>query len=249
MQNLHQQIDYYSRQLRLPAFRSEYLSIAQKTAQNNESFEQFLLDLMSTEYDQRVIRRKKQRIRRANFPYVKQLEDLIIEDLPHDAQSKMNALKRLDFITNGNNIILAGNPGTGKTHIAIGLAIKACQLDFSVLFTTIPRLITQINEARSSKSLRSIQSRFENYDLVVCDEFGYISFDKNAAELLFTHLSLRAGRKSTIITTNLAFDRWTEIFGDEVLTAAMVDRLTHKAILVNMNGKSFRVKESINIQF
>ena len=92
--------------------------------------------------------------------------------------------------------------------------------------------------------LRTLESRFEKYDLVVCDEFGYISFDKNAAELLFTHLSLRAGRKSTIITTNLSFDRWTEIFGDEVITAAMVDRLTHKAILVNMNGKSVRAKES-----
>ena len=92
--------------------------------------------------------------------------------------------------------------------------------------------------------LRTLESRFEKYDLVVCDEFGYVSFDKEAAELLFTHLSLRAGRKSTIITTNLSFDRWTEIFGDEVLTAAIVDRLTHKAILVNMNGKSFRVKES-----
>jgi DNA replication protein DnaC len=249
MENLNQKIDYYSRQLKLPAFRSEYHLIAQKTAQNNESFEKFLLDLMITEYDHRVIRRKKQRIRRANFPYNKQLEDLIIEELPDDAQNKMNALKSLDFISNGNNIILAGNPGTGKTHIAIGLAIKACQLDYSVLFTTIPRLITQINEARSNRTLGLLQSRFEKYDLVVCDEFGYISFDKNAAELLFTHLSLRAGRKSTIITTNLAFDRWTEIFGDEVLTAAMVDRLTHKAILVNMNGKSYRVKESQTQQF
>ena len=89
-----------------------------------------------------------------------------------------------------------------------------------------------------------LENRFEKYDLVICDEFGYISFDKQAAELLFTHLSLRAGRKSTIITTNLGFDRWKEIFGDEVLTAAMVDRLTHKAIIVNMNGQSYRVKES-----
>lgn len=246
-QNLHQQIDYYSRQLRLPAFRSEYQLLAERTAKNNDSFEKYLLDLMTTEYDQRIVRRKKQRIRRARFPYLKQLSDLITQELPIDAQNKLKSLSRLDFINNGNNVILAGNPGTGKTHLAIGLAIQACQLDFSVFFTTIPRLITQINEARSSKTLRMLESRFEKYDLVVCDEFGYISFDKNAAELLFTHLSLRAGRKSTIITTNLAFDRWTEIFGDEVLTAAMVDRLTHKAILVNMTGKSFRVKESENL--
>ncbi len=116
--------------------------------------------------------------------------------------------------------------------------------DFTVLFTTVPRLITQIMESRSEKTLRQFENRFEKYDLVICDEFGYISFDKQAAELLFTHLSLRAGRKSTIITTNLGFDRWKEIFGDEVLTAAMVDRLTHRAIMVNMTGESFRVKES-----
>ncbi len=128
--------------------------------------------------------------------------------------------------------------------MAISLAIQACQNDYSVLFTTVTRLITQIKESRSQKSLRVLESRFEKYDLVICDEFGYVSYDKDAAEILFTHLSLRAGLKSIIITTNLGFDRWSEIFTDQVLTAAMVDRLTHKAVLINMNGKSFRVKES-----
>ncbi len=152
-----------------------------------------------------------------------------------------------NFIQEARNIVLAGNPGTGKTHLAIALGIKACLQDFTVFFTTIHALLTKIREARSERTLRQLESRFERYDLVICDEFGYISFDKDAAELLFTHLSLRAGRKSTIITTNLAFDRWTEIFGDEVLTAAIVDRLTHKAHLINMNGDSFRVKESIQM--
>lgn len=245
----HQQIDHFSRQLRLPAFRQQYIEQAITAAEQNHSFEQYLLDLMEIEYDQRIIRRKKQRLTRAGFPYLKYLNELIKEDLPEDAQQKLSRLSRLDFIKQGQNIILAGNPGTGKTHLAIGLAVKACVEDFSVMFTTIPRLITQLNEARSNKTLTSIQSRFEKYDLVVCDEFGYISFDKAAAELLFTHLSLRAGRKSTIITTNLGFDRWKEIFGDEILAAAMVDRLTHKAVLVNMNGDSFRIKESNNTTF
>jgi len=245
--NIDQQIDYYSRLLRLPAFRNDYDKLAQRAAKENLAFEKYLLNLMINEYDQRVIRRKKQRIRRAGFPYIKQLNDLIKKELPDDAQEKLLSLARLDFIKNGQNIILAGNPGTGKTHIAIGLAIKACQYDYSVLFTTVPRLITQIIEARSARTLRTFESRFEKYDLVVCDEFGYVSFDRKAAELLFTHLSLRAGVKSTIITTNLGFDRWTEIFADKVLTAAMVDRLTHKAIIVNMNGNSFRVKESKNL--
>jgi DNA replication protein DnaC len=103
---------------------------------------------------------------------------------------------------------------------------------YKVLFTTVPSLITRLKESRSERLLLGSQNRFEKYDLVICDEFGYISFDKEGSELLFTHLSLRAGRKSTIITTNLSFERWSEIFGDPVLTAAMVDRLTHKAYIV-----------------
>jgi len=117
--------------------------------------------------------------------------------------------------------------------------------DYKVLSTTVPRLLTQIKECRSEKTLRQFENRFEKYDLVICDEFGYISFDKEGAELLFSHLSLRAGIKSIIITTNLSFNRWNEIFGDTVLTAALVDRLTHKAHIVNMNGKSYRTKETI----
>ncbi len=243
-QNLHQQIDYYTRQLRLPGFRKAYLEYAKQAAQEKQSHEKYLLELMKLEQEQRTERRKKQRVRRAAFPAQKLLQDLIVEELPQDGADKLPGLQRLDFITEGRNVILSGNPGTGKTHIATGLGIKACLEDFTVLFTSVTRLITQIMESRSEKTLRQFENRFEKYDLVICDEFGYISFDKQAAELLFTHLSLRAGRKSTIITTNLGFDRWKEIFGDEILTAAMVDRLTHMAILVNMSGESFRVKES-----
>jgi len=153
-------------------------------------------------------------------------------------------LKSLDFIREGQNVILAGNPGTGKTHLAIALGIKACLNNYKVLFTTVPSLITKLKESRSRKMLRQTENRFQKYDLVVCDELGYISFDKEGSELLFTNLSLRAGKKSTIITTNLSFDRWQEIFKDPILTAAMVDRLTHKAYIVNMNGNSFRLKET-----
>jgi len=105
-------------------------------------------------------------------------------------------------------------------------------------------MLTQIRESRSDKTLTLLEHRFEKYDLVICNEFGYVSYDKEGAELLFNHLSLRAGSKSTIITTNLSFDRWPEIFGDPTLTASMVDRLTHRAYLINMNGKSYRVKET-----
>ena len=105
-------------------------------------------------------------------------------------------------------------------------------------------MLTQLRESQSERTLRQVEAKFEKYDLVICDEFGYISFDKQGSELLFNHLSLRTGRKSTIITTNLSFDRWQEIFGDPVLTAALVDRLTHKAYLINMNGESYRLRET-----
>ncbi len=242
--SVHQQIEALTRQLRLPACRQAFVELAKQAAKQNINHEQYLLQLLELEHDQRVQRRIQQKTRRAAFPYKGYLNDLSIEDLPIDAQNKLPLLERLDFINDGQNVILAGNPGTGKTHIAIGLGIKACLQDLNVLFTTVPRLITQIRESRSQRMLRQLEHRFEKYDLVICDEFGYVSFDKQAAELLFSHLSIRTGLKATIITTNLAFDRWIEIFGDQVLTAAMVDRLTHKAIMVNMNGESYRVKES-----
>jgi len=244
MQQIREQIVRHTRELRLPSVRQEFEARAQKAGANKSSYEEYLLDLLENEHLTRVERRKKARIHRAQFPYRKYLEDLEVAELPPDAAAKLSILERLDFIREGRNIVLAGNPGTGKTHLAIGLGIKACLEDYQVLFTTVPRLLTQIKESRSAKMLRLLEGRFEKYDLVICDEFGYISFDKEASELLFTHLSLRVGRKSTIITTNLSFERWSEIFGDPVITAAMVDRLTHKAHLINMNGNSYRVKET-----
>ena len=117
------------------------------------------------------------------------------------------------------------------------------------MFTTVSKLLTQIRESHSNRTLRTLELKFEKYDLVICDEFGYISFDKQGSEMLFNHLSLRTGIKSTIITSNLSFEKWNEIFGkDTVLTAALLDRLTHKAYLVNMNGPSYRMKETRKIQ-
>jgi DNA replication protein DnaC len=199
---------------------------------------------MEREFELRAENRKKAQIRQACFPSKMYLNDLQREQLPVDASEKLPLLERLDFIETGQNVVLAGNPGTGKTHIAVGLGLKACLQGYKVLFTSIHRLLTQLRESHSERTLRQLELRFEKYDLVICDEFGYVSFDKQGAELLFNHLSLRAGRKSTIITTNLSFDRWEEIFGDPVLTAALVDRLTHKAYLVNMNGESYRLKET-----
>ncbi len=231
-------------ELRLPGIRKNFETTILESSKINQNYEKFLSNLLEKELETRIENRKISRIRIANFPYKKYIEDLDIPCLPKDAQKKLKVLSSLNFIENGHNLILAGNPGTGKTHLAIALGIKACLNDFKVLFTSVPALITKLKESRSERTLLTFQNKFSKYDLIIADELGYISFDKEGAELLFTNLSLRAGLKSTVITTNLSFDKWNELFGDTVLTAALLDRLTHKAYIVNMNGNSYRLKET-----
>jgi DNA replication protein DnaC len=243
-QTVQEQIVALSKELKMPGIRKVFREESELAATSEISYEQYLLNILEKEYELRLENRRKARIRSAQFPYRKYLEDLKIEDLPEDGQKKLKLFKNLNFLENGQNIIMSGTTGTGKSHIAVGLGIKACLAGYKVLFVSVPTLITQLKESRSQRTLRATEAKFEKYDLVIADELGYISFDKEGAELLFTNLSLRAGRKSTIITTNFSFDRWSEIFHDPVLTAAMVDRLTHKAYLVNMSGPSYRTKET-----
>lgn len=242
--NLNDKIKDFAKTLKLPYTLRNIEEEIKEANKNNLSYEDFLLSLLENESDLRKANGIKSRIRLAKFPYKKYIEDLSLKDLPQDARDKVKVFSSLGFIETGQNIILAGNPGTGKTHMAIGLGIKACNKGYKVLFTTIPLLVNELKECRSDRTLRAFENRFEKYDLIIADELGYISFDKEASELLFTYLSLRAGRKSTIITTNLSFERWDEIFKDPVMTAAMIDRLTHKSYIVNMNGNSYRLKET-----
>lgn len=230
--------------LRLGAFSSELEDYLQQAVEYKWSNIELLYHLLERETELKTEQRKRQRVRTANFPQLLYLSDLIREELPIEAQKVLPELEGLKFIKEGRNVVLYGNPGTGKTHLSTALGIKACNEGYSVCFITVPRLLTQIKEARSNKTLRTFEIKFEKYDLVICDEFGYVSCDKEAGELLFNLLSLRAGRKSIIITTNLSFDRWGEIVKDKVLVTAMVDRLTHRAKLINMTGESYRLKET-----
>lgn len=241
---LYDDIHRLAADLKLSAIKNNFELDAKDACINDISHEEFLYNLLEKEYVLRSESSKQSRIRLAKFPYKKYLEDLVIEDLPTDAKKKLNILSTLDFIKTGQNVILAGNPGTGKSHISVGLGIKACLAGYKVLFITVSSLITQLKESRSQKLLRAIENKFDKYDLIIADELGYISYDKEGSELLFSHLSLRTGRKSTIVTTNLSFERWDEIFKDPIMTAAMIDRLTHKAYIVNMNGNSYRLKET-----
>ena len=230
--------------LRLGAFTAEIDNYLLQAVEENWSHIELLYHLLERETELKTEQRKRQRVRTAGFPQLLYLNELIRTELPIEAQKTLPELEGLGFIKEGRNVVLYGNPGTGKTHISTALGIKACREGYSVCFTTVPRLLTQIRESRSDRTLRSLELKFEKYDLVICDEFGYVSCDKEGGELLFNHLSLRAGRKATIITTNLSFDRWGEIVKDKVLVTAMVDRLTHKAKLINMTGESYRLKET-----
>lgn len=238
------EIKKYVTELKIPGINQGLKMKIEEAYKLDKSYEEFLKDILLEAYDMRKENGRKSRIRNAQFPYKKYLDELRVEYLPEDAKRKFKELKTLNFIEEGRNIILAGNPGTGKTHLSIGLGINACNEGYKVYFTTVSSLINELKESRSDKKLYTFEKRFEKYDLIIADELGYISFDKEGSELLFTFLSLRAERKSTIITTNLSFDRWNEIFNDTVLTAALIDRLTHKSYVLNMNGSSYRIKET-----
>jgi len=234
----------YLKELKMPSVK-EYIEDVEREANAEQwTYRQFLCRLMEEEVHRRTENRKQQRLRHACFPEMKYLQELEREELPPEGRAVLPELETLKFIREGRNIVMYGNPGTGKTHTAIGLGIKACLEGYTVFFTTVPQLLTQIREAQSTRTLRKFQRRFLTYDLVICDEFGYVSFDKEGGEQIFNHLSLRAGKKATITTTNLPFTRWEEIIKDKALCSALVDRLCHKAFLVNMSGASYRVKET-----
>ena len=234
----------YIKELKLPTVKDGLDDVVADAIAEQWDYRRFLRVLLEREVEQRFENRTYARIRKANFAQLKYLQELVREDLPADGRNLLPELETLDFIREGRNIVMYGNPGTGKTHIAIGLGIKACMDGYNVYFTTVPHLLTQIREAKTNKTLQSLEARFKTYDLVICDEMGYVGFDKEGAELLFNMISTRTGTRSIIITTNLPFTRWEEIIKDKVLCSALVDRLCHKARMINMTGQSYRVKET-----
>ena len=238
---INEEIKEYCKLLKLKGMAQNF----EELEKDADDYEDFLHKLLTCELAEAEKRARENRIRSARFPYRKYLEDLELDCLPNTMQKKLPELATLDFIQKGQNLIMTGNPGTGKSHTAIGLGMKACEQGYRVLYTTIPYLVTELKECNDAKKLRSYEKRFEKYDLVIADELGYISFDREGADLLFSNLSLRASQKSTIITSNLTFERWDEVFGDAAITSALVDRLTYKAILVDMEGDSYRLRETL----
>jgi DNA replication protein DnaC len=217
----------------LYAYVQEYLP-------DNPALEQLLILALQAEIDKRRLNRQMKALRTAGFPTKKRFEDLLTDMLPKDGREAIPALRELNFLTERRNIILIGNSGTGKTHLAIAVGIRACEENYRVTFRTAASLINEMVEARNENRLTAYIRQFKKIDLLIIDELGYVTFDQAGAELLFQLLATRYETMSTIITSNLGFSEWVKVFHDKTLTAAILDRITHHAMILNMNGQSFR---------
>jgi len=232
--------------LKLPYIKEHSQELIDEAIHTKMEYQEFLEVYLTREYDLRKNNGIKTRLRRAKFPVKKYLEDFDRTKYGKEFRDKFNELETLSFIDKKENIILIGTPGSGKTHYSIALSTKAIIAGKSVLFVSVPNLIIELKEALSKHQLNAYKNKFEKYDLVILDELGYVSFDKSGSEILFNLLSNRNDKGSIIITSNLTFERWNEIFNDTVLTGALVDRLAHKAHILDISrDTSHRFEETI----
>jgi len=239
-------IDTYLKQLKMPQAAKVYQSMAREASDNNLTYEEFLLGVLEQEVHQRDNNRIQRRIRQATFPMVKTLDTFDFMAIPSLNKPKVLALADSEFIKHKENVIMVGNAGVGKTHLAIALAFVACRKGYRVKFYTAAGLVNELVAAQHEYRLAKMEKQWLAPDLVIIDELGFVPFNKSGAELLFQYCSSRYERGSIVITTNLEFAKWTEVFGDEQMTAALLDRLTHRAHILNMNGESYRFKQSIS---
>jgi len=219
---------------------STVYSLYQEQYQNNLEVTRFLTQALTAECQVRNANRQMKAIKTAGFPTQKRFEDLQIEALPDDGRLHLDELQSLEFLEQHKNVILIGNSGTGKTHCAIATGIAACMSDYKVIFRTAAMLVNELYEAKRQGKLSWLVKQIQRADLLIIDELGYISFDIEGAELLFQLLASRYETQSTIITSNLMFSDWSNVFQNKVLTSALLDRITHRAIILNMSGTSFR---------
>jgi DNA replication protein DnaC len=237
-------LEHHLKQLRLPTILREYDKVARQCAADKADFPTYLLRLTELELVDRDRRAVERRIRQARFPVVKSLDSFDFLAIPSLNKTLVLELARAEFLTRKENLLLLGNSGTGKTHIALALGLAACQRGHRVRFTTAAALVSELIEARDEKQLRRFQKQLTAYELLIIDELGFVPLSKTGAELLFELISQRYERSSTLVTSNLPFQEWTEIFGSERLTGALLDRLTHHVHILEMNGDSYRLKQS-----
>jgi DNA replication protein DnaC len=230
--------------LHLPTVKAECEQVARQCAGDNVDYLGFLLRLCERELADREQRAYQRRLKAAKFPQLKALDEFDFTAQPSLKRALVLELARCEFIDRRECVILAGGPGTGKTHLAIGLAAAACQRGKKVRCYRVTELITQMLEAREERVLGRLRAQLARLDLLVLDEFGYVPASQVGAELLFDVISTAYEKTSVIVTTNLPFERWTEVLGNERLVGATLDRLTHRCHLLEATGESYRLREA-----
>ena len=235
---------YRLKSLRLPTVLREYGKLAKQAAAEGLDHVQFLARLIELEMIDRERRMIERRIKAAKFPAVKSLDSFDFKAIPALNKMQVLELARCEWVDRRENVIALGPSGTGKTHVALGLGLAACQKGLSVGFVTAAALVHELMEARDDRRLLRLQKQMVSHKLLIIDELGFVPLSKTGAELLFELISQRYERGATLITSNLPFDEWTETFGSERLTGALLDRLTHHVNILEMNGESYRLGQS-----
>lgn len=236
------------KQLRLPTIGAEFEKLGRQAAAENRSYGQYLLQLTELEVAARQSNALASRIKQAGFPSHKDLDSFDFTSLPSLNKQQVLELTRGQWIEQHHNACLIGNSGTGKTHVATALGLAACRQGKRVRFFTAASLVNQLEEAQKQYQIERFLGRLDKVDLMIVDELGYLSFSRAGAELLFQVFADRYERASVLITTNLPFGEWAQVFQGERMTAALLDRLTHRCHILEMNGPSYRFKESTQKQ-
>jgi DNA replication protein DnaC len=229
-----QTIELYSKHLRLTTFNN-YDNVIRQLG-SSKSYEDFLLALMKMELDSRMESSQKRRIRAANFPYIKTIDELDCSRFEHLTEAFIHELASCDFVSKRQNIVMIGNPGTGKTHLSIALGIKACMQGMNVKFYTAANLSNELIEAQEYKKLIKIERQLAKAELLIIDELSYLTFNRHQSELLFKVIADRAERRSVIVSTNLKFSDWVTMFENTTMVTALIDRLTFRSHVLNMNS-------------
>jgi DNA replication protein DnaC len=237
------EVAFLTRALKAPTLRESVTRLAERARAESWSHEEFLIACLQREVSARESHGGEGRIRAARFPARKSLEEFDFDHARALKRDTIAHLGTLDFVTARENAVFLGPPGTGKTHLAIGLAIRACQAGHRVLFATASEWVARLADANHTGRLQGELVRLGRYPLLVVDEVGYIPFEPEAANLFFQLVSSRYERASLIVTSNKPFGRWGEVFGDDVVAAAMIDRLVHHAEVVALKGDSYRLKD------
>jgi len=211
---------------------------------DGSDYQTYLMRLAERELLDREKRAAERRVREADFPVIKTMDTYDFKAQPSVNERLIRELMRGEYIDKKENVLLIGNPGTGKTHLACALAFAACAQGRRVRFYTVTKLVTELLECREERRLQKLQKQLQRLQVLVLDELGYVPFTKTGAELLFEVISQAYEHHSLIVTSNLPFENWTEIFGSERLTGALLDRLTHKCQILEANGESYRLRQS-----